>query len=63
MAIGTLGGPSMKKSLFPNQDNTQINIQNILNNGALSKEEIAALSDDQIRAYLTPTQDDKGDKT
>lgn len=53
----------MKKSLFPNQDSTQINIQNILNNGALSKEEIAALSDDQIRAYLTPTQDDKGDKT
>ena len=53
----------MKKSLFPNQDSTQINIQNILNNGALSKEEIAALSDDQIRAYLTPTQDDKGNKT
>lgn len=52
----------MKKSLFPNQDSTQINIQNILNNGALSKEEIAALSDDQIRAYLTPTQDDKGTK-
>ena len=54
----------MKKSLFPNQDNTQINIQNILNNGALSKEEIAALSDDQIRAYLAPkeTQDDKGTK-
>lgn len=46
----------MKKSLFPNQDNTQINIQNILNSEALSKEQIAALSDDQIRAYLAPKE-------
>lgn len=42
----------MKKCLYPNQDNTQVNIKAILNNGVISKEQIAGLTDEQIREYL-----------
>lgn len=42
----------MKKCLYPNQDNTHVNIKAILNNGVISKEQIASLSDEQIREYL-----------
>ncbi|TLD84252.1 hypothetical protein [Helicobacter trogontum] len=42
----------MKKCLYPNQDNTQVNIKAILNNGVISNEQIASLTDDQIREYL-----------
>lgn len=43
----------MKKSLYPHTDNTQVNINAILqNNGTLSKEQIAELTDEQIRVYL-----------
>ena len=43
---------NMKKCLYPNQDNTQINIKAILNSGIITKEQIASLSDEQIREYL-----------
>lgn len=42
----------MKKCLYPNQDNTQVNIKAILNNGVITKEQIASLTDEQIREYL-----------
>lgn len=42
----------MKKCLYPNQDNTQVNIKAILNSGTITKEQIAGLSDEQIREYL-----------
>lgn len=42
----------MKKCLYPNQDNTHVNIKAILNNGVITKEQIAGLTDDQIREYL-----------
>lgn len=47
----------MKKSLYPNTDNTQINIKAILNNGAITKEQLAGLTDEQIREYLGDRDD------
>lgn len=47
----------MKKCLYPNTDNTQINIKAILNNGAITKEQLAGLTDDQIREYLGDRDD------
>lgn len=48
----------MKKALFPHQENTNINVNTILS-GVITKEEIAQLSDDQIREAIAKMNETK----